>query len=143
MARIVRLGGIPMRDTTTPAVLRFLARPRARQLAIGFVNHNFVVACQGLRYQAAADPGGILLLNDGVGVALGARLVGGRFAENMNGTDLVPRLLRKVDRDLSVYLLGGTPEVVACARGPSSTRCLGAAWSAPRTASRSGRTRRE
>ncbi len=114
MARIVSLGGVPVRDTTTRALLRFLDRRPARPLAIGFVNHNFVVACQALRPQAAADPDGILLLNDGVGVALAARLVAGRgFAENTNGTDFVPRLLFEVDRDLSVYLLGGTPEVVA------------------------------
>ena len=114
MAHIVSLGGVPVRDTTTRAVLRFLERRPQRQLAIGFVNHNFVVACQGLRARAEADADGILLLNDGVGVSLAARLVAGRgFAENTNGTDFVPRLLQEIDRDLSVYLLGGTPEVVA------------------------------
>ena len=116
MVRLVALGGVPIRDTTAGALVRFLERRTAASppLAIGFVNQHFVVACRGLHAQAGADPRGILLVNDGVGVALAARLVVGRgFAENLNGTDLVPRLLREVGRDLDVFLLGGAPDIVA------------------------------
>ena len=114
--RDTSIGGIPVRNTTTRVLIRFLdSRTKdSRPLVIAFVNQNFVVSCQGLRPLAWSRPEGILLVNDGVGVALAARLATGQgFAENLNGTDLVPRLLRDLKRDLKVFLLGGTPEVVA------------------------------
>jgi N-acetylglucosaminyldiphosphoundecaprenol N-acetyl-beta-D-mannosaminyltransferase len=53
-----------------------------------------------------------LVLNDGIGVELAARLQGRRFPENLCGTDLVPELLSRLDRlgAWRVYLVGGTPD---------------------------------
>ena len=58
-----------------------------------------------------------LLLNDGSGVALAARLQGEHFPENLNGTDLTPKLLARA-RDLGwrVFLLGGRVGVAAQAQ---------------------------
>lgn len=52
------------------------------------------------------------VLNDGIGIELGAKLFGVKFEEDMNGSDFSPWLLRKADdHRLSVYLLGAAPGV--------------------------------
>ncbi|RYH00657.1 WecB/TagA/CpsF family glycosyltransferase [Salipiger sp. IMCC34102] len=51
-----------------------------------------------------------VLLPDGIGVALAARMTGQRLTGNLNGTDLVPALLAQAAKQgRSVYLFGGTP----------------------------------
>ncbi|MFZ5962526.1 WecB/TagA/CpsF family glycosyltransferase [Thalassococcus sp. BH17M4-6] len=58
------------------------------------------------RAVAAAD----VLLPDGIGVELAAKMTGQKLTANLNGTDLVPMLLAKAARmGKSVYLFGGTP----------------------------------
>src|SRR5437868_10100691 len=49
-----------------------------------------------------------IVLNDGVGLDIYARLAGARFAENMNGTDLLPRLFAAAtpERPLRVFIYG-------------------------------------
>jgi N-acetylglucosaminyldiphosphoundecaprenol N-acetyl-beta-D-mannosaminyltransferase len=50
---------------------------------------------------------------DGTGVVLAARLIGQTIPERMTGADWVEDLCRTaVERDLSLYLLGGAPEAV-------------------------------
>jgi beta-1,4-glucosyltransferase len=54
-----------------------------------------------------------LILNDGIGVSIARRLLRrGKFTDNMNGTDFVPRLLRDSPKPLRVYLLGSTRKAV-------------------------------
>jgi len=51
-----------------------------------------------------------VLLPDGIGVELAAKMTGQKLTANLNGTDLVPALLAKAARmGKSVYLFGGTP----------------------------------
>ena len=51
-----------------------------------------------------------VLLPDGIGIAMAARMTGQRLAANLNGTDLIPALLAQAARmGKSVYLFGGTP----------------------------------
>jgi exopolysaccharide biosynthesis WecB/TagA/CpsF family protein len=53
-----------------------------------------------------------LVLNDGVGLAIAARLQGSRFTTNLNGTDFTPEVLaRAAGLGWPVYLLGGRPGV--------------------------------
>src|ERR1700689_3838626 len=53
-----------------------------------------------------------LVLNDGVGLSLAARMRGERFPENLNGSDFTVRLLQlAASRDWGVYFLGGAPGV--------------------------------
>jgi exopolysaccharide biosynthesis WecB/TagA/CpsF family protein len=53
-----------------------------------------------------------LLLNDGKGVLLGARLQGDRFIEDLNGNHFSPLLLRRAaDRGWPVFFLGAAPGV--------------------------------
>ena len=55
-----------------------------------------------------------LVLNDGSGVALAARLQSRSFPENLNGTDFVPRLLQRAsDCGWRVFLLGARPGIAA------------------------------
>jgi exopolysaccharide biosynthesis WecB/TagA/CpsF family protein len=51
-----------------------------------------------------------VLLPDGIGVALAARMTGQRLAGNLNGTDLIPALLVQAAKvGKSVYLFGAKP----------------------------------
>ena len=45
---------------------------------------------------------------DGIGAKIGAKMLGHRVEENVNGTDMFPLLTKKTYR---IYLLGGSPEV--------------------------------
>ncbi len=53
-----------------------------------------------------------LVLNDGLGLDLAAKMRGERFPENLNGSDFTIWLLRlAASRDWNVFLLGGRPGV--------------------------------
>ncbi len=53
-----------------------------------------------------------LVMNDGVGLSLAARMRGERFPENLNGSDFTIRLLQlAASRNWGVFLLGGEPGV--------------------------------
>jgi beta-1,4-glucosyltransferase len=55
----------------------------------------------------------VTLVNDGLGVSLASYLLYGKdFPENLNGTDLVPRLISELDGSTRLYLLGSRREVV-------------------------------
>ncbi len=87
------------------------------QVVVNFLNaHCFNVAQKNEAYRRALLAG-TFLLNDGIGVEIGAGLLGFRFRENLNGTDLIPRLLALCEeRGLPVFLLGAKPEVISVAR---------------------------
>ena len=52
-----------------------------------------------------------LVLGDGLGPAIAARLGGGRLPASFDGTTFTPRLLAAVGPDVPVFLLGGRPGV--------------------------------
>jgi exopolysaccharide biosynthesis WecB/TagA/CpsF family protein len=57
-----------------------------------------------------------LVMNDGIGLKLAARMRGERFPENLNGTDFTRRLLQfAAERGWSVFLFGGQPGVAELA----------------------------
>ena len=57
-----------------------------------------------------------LLLPDGAGMRIAAKLAGQPMGENLNGTDLFPALCeRAAVHGVSIYLLGGQPGVAAAA----------------------------
>lgn len=85
-----------------------------RRGRVYFINaHCLNVASKNLSYrEALADAE--LVLADGSGVLLGSRLLGIPVVHNLNGTDLIPRLLERAAlRRCRVYLLGGSPGVSA------------------------------
>lgn len=106
------LGGYPILSTQLdPFVDSLLASLAAGQSrCVFFANTNFVMQCQALR-PALADPQ-VSIVNDGIGMDLGALLVHGKkFTSNLNGTDLLPYLCQRSARPLRLFLLGGKPGV--------------------------------
>lgn len=94
------------------------------QVVVNFVNaHCFNIAQVDMEYRKALNSS-TFVLNDGVGIQIGASLLGFRFQENMNGTDLIPKILSTPKLcEKGVYLLGAKPEVVAKASREIQARC--------------------
>ena len=80
-------------------------------LRLAFVNAHCVnVARRDAAYRTALAE--FLLLPDGIGVDIGARLLHGRrFRENLNGTDFIPRLAASLSRPCRIALLGAAPGI--------------------------------
>jgi len=75
---------------------------------IFFINaHCFNIAQKNETYKNILNETD-LLLNDGIGIRMGAMFKGISIKENMNGTDFIPRLLELASNlNKNVYLLGG------------------------------------
>lgn len=93
---------------------------------IFFVNaHCFNIAQRNPEYIAALHKG-TYSLNDGIGMKLASFLKRIKLKENMNGTDLIPKILQFCSKlPVRVYLLGGKPGVAAQARIKMSNRIPG------------------
>jgi exopolysaccharide biosynthesis WecB/TagA/CpsF family protein len=80
--------------------------------AVAFVNaHTLNLASRDSRLREALNRAA-LVLNDGAGLSLAARMQGARFPDNLNGTDLTPELLTlAAERGWSVFLLGARPGI--------------------------------
>jgi exopolysaccharide biosynthesis WecB/TagA/CpsF family protein len=96
-------------------VVRRTAASGTRQM-LAYVNaHTLNLAVQHEDLREALDRSA-LVMNDGLGVSLAARMRGERFPENLNGSDFTMRLLElAVAEDWGVFLLGGEPGVAATA----------------------------
>lgn len=109
------LFGLRVVDGTARQVIDRLLTPGSRH-RVAFLNAHCVnvLARDGAYADALATADAVL--PDGIGIELAARMTGRRFAENLNGTDFVPELLRDAARrGLSVFLLGGRPGVASAA----------------------------
>lgn len=75
-----------------------------------FVNaHTLNLAYSDPDYRSTLNSAD-LVLNDGIGVEIAARLFGVRFHENLVGTDFLPQLCSLAqDRHFSLFLLGSKP----------------------------------
>lgn len=110
----VSILGVPVdrldRTGAREAVARLAARPGHDVVA--FVNaHSSNAAAADVRYREALHHAS-LVLNDGLGIAIAARLEGAPFSDNLNGTDLVPLLLADFARSgHSVFFYGAAPGV--------------------------------
>jgi exopolysaccharide biosynthesis WecB/TagA/CpsF family protein len=82
-----------------------------------FVNaHSLNLAYRDQAYRAALSRAD-LVLNDGIGLDLAAKMQGRRFPENLNGSDFTMRVLSlAAEKRWRVYLYGGRPGVAAMAR---------------------------
>ena len=109
----IPVGGFNVLKTTATELACTLLAPRAlgRPAILFFANTNFVVQCQHLQSQMAQA--GATIVNDGVGMAIAARLTQGKsFPENLNGTDFLPHLFHQAPAPLRIYLVGGKPQVL-------------------------------
>lgn len=107
------VGGVAIAVLDREAALRLVGDALAarRHLKLAFCNAHLVnLAAQDepLRRRLA----GFLVLADGIGVDIGARLLhGSAFPANLNGTDFTPALLAAQAQPLRVALFGGRPGV--------------------------------
>jgi N-acetylglucosaminyldiphosphoundecaprenol N-acetyl-beta-D-mannosaminyltransferase len=100
-------------DDAIHDILRQAEDPAAPPRQMCFVNAHCVnVACTDPDYAAILLRAGRVFA-DGIGVKLGARVHGVEVVENVNGTDLFPRLCEALGRrKVGLYLLGARPGVV-------------------------------
>lgn len=115
--RYLRIGGLEIPYVTRAQVIATMDRSfdDRRQLRIAFCNANTMLMALKSRDYARALARH-LVLNDGVGVNLCARLFTGRaFEENLNGTDFTPALLAESRHDLKIFLFGARPGVAEAA----------------------------
>lgn len=101
------------------AIEACMGRLRAGQkVNLYFLNdHGFNIAQQDPVYMNALNRADFLL-NDGIGVKLGAKIWGIELDENLNGTDLIPKLLAIFqEEDFPVFLLGASKPAVRAAAG--------------------------
>ena len=84
----------------------------ARRSTVNFVNAHCVnVAKTDPAYRTALNESD-MLLPDGVGIEIAAKMTGQELGENLNGTDLFPELCREAQEEgVGIFLLGGEPGV--------------------------------
>ena len=91
-------------------IAAMLDAPQAQQ--VSFVNPACVnIAARDRGYRRLLSRAA-LVLPDGIGIKMAADLLGVPLKQNVNGTDLFPRLCQLLEaRDASLFLLGGQPGV--------------------------------
>jgi exopolysaccharide biosynthesis WecB/TagA/CpsF family protein len=115
MARKTLLGGINVNIMSSSEVFDLVSNSidSGEQLRIAFANTN-LINWANWRTDVAFALRNFKVINDGIGLQIAYLLTHfKRFPENLNGTDLVPRLLGSFERRVSVYLLGADAETVA------------------------------
>lgn len=116
--------GLPVVDATTEQTVAALLEGSAR--SVFFLNAHCanLRACD--RSYAAALARADMVLPDGIGVELAARMTGTNLTENLNGTDFTPALLRRAARQgLSVFLFGAKPGTAEAAARKLATTIPG------------------
>ena len=100
--------GFDLVNASSKEAIRAILSPGRRKIA--FMNaHCANVASRKDDYAVALHRAD-MILPDGVGIEIAAKLAGTPPTENLNGTDLGPKLMAEAaKRGKSVYLLGGTP----------------------------------
>ena len=124
----VTLFGLEVANTTMATALDWLSErlDLGERTRVAFLNAHCVnLAAKQPEYrQALAEADAIL--PDGSGVALAARLKRTPLAANLNGTDLVPALCRRLAASgRSVFLLGGRPGIAEGAAQALVEACPG------------------
>src|SRR5450830_1352457 len=116
--KTISIAGFPVMSTSSGLLADHLHRTLARhgKETLFFANTNFIVQCRPMLDQMKRDQ--VLIVNDGVGMDIAAALNGGgRFAENLNGTDFTPYFFAARNRSgeaapLRVFLVGAKPAVI-------------------------------
>lgn len=107
----VSILGVGISNLSEPATLSLLEQALSatdqQARALYYVNaHTLNLACEDSHYRHVLNQAW-RVFGDGTGVRWGARAQGITMRENLNGTDLVPRLLTATaDRGYTYYLLG-------------------------------------
>lgn len=108
------LFGLPLVRASRSAMARhILARVGAHKSStINFINAHCVnQQREDAAYRSALEASD-LLLPDGVGMEIAAKMCSTQLGENLNGTDLFPELCREAEEEgTGIFLLGGLPGV--------------------------------
>ncbi|MDY7097721.1 MAG: WecB/TagA/CpsF family glycosyltransferase [Pseudomonadota bacterium] len=108
------LFGLPLVRADRQSIARhILARVGARKTStINFVNaHCINVAREDAEYRHALQ-NSHMLLPDGIGMEMAAKMQGETIPHNLNGTDLFPEICREAQEEgTGIFLLGGLPGV--------------------------------
>ncbi len=98
--------------TGAGAVNELVRRLRNRQKTkVAFANANLLVELR--RNNCCEVVSGFLMLNDGVAIDVASKILyGSTFPENLNGTDLIGKLLMELPKTAKVFLYGARPWVV-------------------------------
>lgn len=111
-----KMGNVKLLDMDKALLLEEIQHRLVHEIKtrIFFINaHCFNVAQTNESYRNQVNQAE-LVLNDGIGVKLGAAVFNIRVKENLNGTDFTPQVLQLVnDLTMKLYLLGGKPGVAA------------------------------
>jgi N-acetylglucosaminyldiphosphoundecaprenol N-acetyl-beta-D-mannosaminyltransferase len=124
--------GVPVDDVTTSEALAFLAdaieRSRAHQQApthcaqVVTLNPEMLMAARHDAALREAIQTAALVVADGIGIVLAARLLGVRLRERVTGVDLLEAFAGlAAERGYRIFLLGAPPGV-ACAAGEALAR---------------------
>ncbi|MBY6127756.1 WecB/TagA/CpsF family glycosyltransferase [Qipengyuania aquimaris] len=126
--RTTKLFGLSLQDGSPKETAAHIVRGAAhgRRTTVNFINAHCVnVAMADRDYRNALERSD-LLLPDGVGVQIAARLAGCEVPENVNGTDLFPLICeRAAIEGAGIFMLGGMPGIAdaaaawACGEWPS------------------------
>jgi alpha-1,3-mannosyltransferase len=110
---IQRILGIDIRVMRRAEAVETLDRlyDGTEAIGVGFANAHAINTASS-NDVARAEFRKLLVLNDGVGVALASRMLyRWHFPDNLNGTDFVPGYLAETRHDFKIYLLGAKPGV--------------------------------
>ena len=111
---VLEFFGVEVVNTTMDEALDWLVQRGhdSDRSLVTFVNpHCLNVAYVDEEYRRALSRSA-RILPDGIGIHLGCRLLGTGLLDNVNGTDLFPRLCERLaSESLSLFLLGGAPGV--------------------------------
>lgn len=103
----------------TPEVLKITSQyfQGNKNHLLFFVNaHCYNIAQKNKEYLSALNAAD-LTLNDGIGIKIACKIFGVTVKENMNGTDLIPKILEQsAQLKKRVFLLGSKPGIAAKAK---------------------------
>ncbi|UOR15118.1 WecB/TagA/CpsF family glycosyltransferase [Qipengyuania aquimaris] len=126
--RNIDLFGLSLQNASIEEAAAHIVRKAAHgcRTTVNFINAHCVnLAITDREYRSALEESD-LLLPDGVGVQIAARLAGCEVPENLNGTDLFPLICeRAAIEGAGLFMLGGGPGVAdaaaawACGEWPS------------------------
>jgi N-acetylglucosaminyldiphosphoundecaprenol N-acetyl-beta-D-mannosaminyltransferase len=110
----ISLLGIPIDNLTMDEAIEYMVRRPADEgtAQVSFVNADCVnIAFRHDDYRRLLNQSH-LVLGDGIGVKLAGKILNSNIRQNVNGTDLFPRLCQELQqRRLGLYLLGGKPGI--------------------------------
>lgn len=115
---VVQILGVPIARLETEPALDEVERlyEEAEPQLVAYANaHTLNLAHTDPAYRALLTRAGVVL-GDGAGVMIAARLARARLPVNLNGSDFNPEILRRAAaRGWPVYFLGGVPGVAEAA----------------------------